>query len=151
MPLEGEAKKAYQQEYMRGYMQTKRAVKTPSVSLRPVKTPLRPVLDPLVRPKAEIISQLRELIKPVEKKQEEIPLYNPAVHRAGDKVRVWQYGKLVVIVIPELDADGQPVPQGASSTSLSSTFNLMKPTFNPDPKPVKKVRSHYARIRRVRR
>lgn len=35
-----------------------------------------------------------------------IPIYNPRLHRPGDTVRI--NGK--VIVIPELDGDGQPIP-----------------------------------------
>ncbi len=38
--------------------------------------------------------------------KEEIPLYNPMKHHVGDKVRV--NGR--VVVIPELDADGNPIP-----------------------------------------
>ena len=41
-----------------------------------------------------------------------IPLYNPAVHRAGDRVLVKPpYSKrLIEMVIPELDADGNAMP-----------------------------------------
>ncbi len=39
--------------------------------------------------------------------QSEIPLYNPAKHKAGDKVRL-ATGR--VYVIPNLDADGQVIP-----------------------------------------
>lgn len=38
---------------------------------------------------------------------ESVPLYNPSKHRPGDTVRMIS-GK--VVTIPELDADGQPVP-----------------------------------------
>ncbi len=38
--------------------------------------------------------------------REKIPLYNPAVHRAGDKVRMIT-GE--IYIIPQLDADGQRV------------------------------------------
>ena len=105
----------------------------------------RPV-TPSVTPKVEVLTRLRQLIQPVEvKKKPIVPLYNASVHKAGDRVRVFDGHRLVEMVIPELDADGQPVPQGASSTSLSSTFNLMKPTFNPDPKPAKKPRKSFRR------
>ncbi len=40
---------------------------------------------------------------------ESVPLYNPMVHRAGDKVLVQRGKKLVETIIPELDADGQPM------------------------------------------
>lgn len=41
-----------------------------------------------------------------------IPLYNPAIHRAGDRVLVkpGKSKKLVEVVIPEVDADGNAVP-----------------------------------------
>ena len=40
------------------------------------------------------------------------PIYNPAIHRPGDKVmmRSPYNRKLIETVIPELDADGNPVP-----------------------------------------
>ena len=34
------------------------------------------------------------------------PWYNPAIHRAGDTVRVKQGNRVSTVVIPELDADG---------------------------------------------
>ena len=104
--------------------------------LTPVNSP-----TPSVTPKAEVIAQLRQLIKPVEaEKKALVPLYNASIHRAGDRVRVFDGNRLVEMVVPELDADGQPVPQMASSASLRSTSNLMKPSFQPDPKPPKKVK-----------
>lgn len=39
-----------------------------------------------------------------------VPLYNPAVHRAGDRVLVYQGKRLIEMVIPRLDADGNPIP-----------------------------------------
>ena len=39
-----------------------------------------------------------------------IPLYNPAVHRAGDTVQVYKGKRLVTVAIPELDADGNAIP-----------------------------------------
>ncbi len=44
--------------------------------------------------------------------QPDIPLYNPSIHRAGDRVLIKPtYGKkLVEVVIPELDAGGNPIP-----------------------------------------
>lgn len=38
-----------------------------------------------------------------------VPLYNPAIHKAGDRVLVWRGNHLVETIIPELDADGQPI------------------------------------------
>ena len=39
-----------------------------------------------------------------------VPLYNPSIHRAGDTVRILKFGKYHAITIPELNADGQPIP-----------------------------------------
>jgi len=36
-------------------------------------------------------------------------LYNPSIHKAGDRVLIRQGKKLVETVIPELDADGYPI------------------------------------------
>ena len=43
-------------------------------------------------------------------KEEGIPLYNPQIHRPGDKVMIKSpYSKkLIETTIPELDADGNP-------------------------------------------
>ncbi len=38
-----------------------------------------------------------------------IPLYNPQIHRAGDRVMVQKGKRLIETVIPELDADGYAV------------------------------------------
>ena len=47
--------------------------------------------------------------KPIDSVQpeSEIPLYNPSTHKDGDRVRM-STGK--VVVIPNLDADGQVIP-----------------------------------------
>ncbi len=42
--------------------------------------------------------------------QNALPLYNPMVHRPGDRVRVLRGNKLIAVTIPELDADGHPIP-----------------------------------------
>lgn len=47
--------------------------------------------------------------KRVELVQPNIPLYNPMKHGVGDRVLVQRGKHLVDIVIPELDADGQPI------------------------------------------
>jgi hypothetical protein len=44
---------------------------------------------------------------PVQIDTQPIPLYNPSIHRAGDTVML----KGKVVTIPELDADGHPIPQ----------------------------------------
>ncbi len=38
-----------------------------------------------------------------------VPLYNPQIHRAGDRVMIQKGKRLIEMVIPELDADGYPV------------------------------------------
>lgn len=40
-----------------------------------------------------------------------IPLYNPAIHKAGDRVLVRKGKKLVEAIVPEIDADGQVIPR----------------------------------------
>lgn len=39
------------------------------------------------------------------------PLYNPYRHKAGDQVMVRQGKRLVEAVIPNLDADGNVIPE----------------------------------------
>ena len=39
-----------------------------------------------------------------------LQLYNPAIHKVGDRVLVQKGKRLVEAVVPELDADGHPVP-----------------------------------------
>ncbi len=39
-----------------------------------------------------------------------LPLYNPMVHKPGDKVMVYQEKRLVSVVVPEVDADGHSIP-----------------------------------------
>ena len=111
MALTGEAKKEYQREYMRDYMKTRR-VKT---SLRPVKTQ-EEVLRPSGKtsPNQDKLKALRKLMKVAvtsEEYIELIPFYNPRVHKAGDRVRMKDFrGKVIEVVVPELDGDGHPVP-----------------------------------------
>ena len=40
-----------------------------------------------------------------------IPLYNPSIHRAGDTVRVIKGRREIVTTIPELDIDGNIIPE----------------------------------------
>ena len=39
-----------------------------------------------------------------------VPIYNPAIHKAGDRVMVRRGGRLIETVIPELDAEGNAMP-----------------------------------------
>ena len=103
MALRGTAKTDYQREYMR--------------MRRGSNAFVRPPVRPPVRP----IDNLRQVIKSIENKDKahqcppgevSLPLYDPAIHRPGDKVMVKPvYGKkLMPVVLPELDAGGQPIP-----------------------------------------
>ena len=49
----------------------------------------------------------------LERNDVSIPLYNPAIHRAGDRVLIKppHSKRLVETVIPELDAGGNPIPE----------------------------------------
>ncbi len=40
--------------------------------------------------------------------QAKIPIYNPAIHKAGDRVLVLKGKEYVKMVVPDLDADGRP-------------------------------------------
>ena len=44
-----------------------------------------------------------------EEDKPKVPLYNPMIHRAGDRVMVQKGKRLIETVIPELDADGYAV------------------------------------------
>ena len=69
-----------------------------------------------VTPTLEALRQIIKGIKGKEQPEASIPLYNPQIHRPGDTVLVRpQYGrskKLMEITIPQLDADGNPMPIG---------------------------------------
>lgn len=62
----------------------------------------------VVQPKLE---ELRQLIRSIENKPV-IPIYNPDIHRPGDRVLMKSpYSKkMIEVVIPELDADGNAMP-----------------------------------------
>ena len=92
--LKGQAKTDYQRDYMRRRRGSNKIGLTGSN---------KPTLD-----------ELRGLISGIEAKQTvqpTVPLYNPILHRAGDRVLVQQGKRLVETVIPELDAGGSPMPE----------------------------------------
>ena len=97
MALKGLKKADWQREYMRDYMRKKRAGlnKASDRGLNPPTVGLN-ILS--VRPK-----ELGGTPKP--------PLYNPSVHRPGDRVMVYRGKRLTEVVIPELDGSGQPIPE----------------------------------------
>ena len=41
--------------------------------------------------------------------QPDIPLYNPSNHKIDDRVLVYKGRRLVETVIPQIDADGNPI------------------------------------------
>ena len=43
--------------------------------------------------------------------QPNIPLYDATAHRSGDTVRMLRGKREVIVTIPELDADGQWIPE----------------------------------------
>ena len=55
----------------------------------------------------DLTQSTREPVRP--ESNTTVPMFNPSIHKAGDKVMVYQGKKLIETVIPELDADGQPV------------------------------------------
>jgi len=40
---------------------------------------------------------------------EHIPLYNPGVHKSGDKVLIKRGKQMVEAIVPEIDAEGRPI------------------------------------------
>ena len=72
--------------------------------------------QPIVIPKQGILSNLRELMSTAGRGEPSSfedghlsppPVYDPRIHKAGTTVMV----KGVTMVVPELDADGQAVPE----------------------------------------
>lgn len=130
MPLTGQAKTDYQREYMK--RKRSNAVLDPPV--RPtVLDPLGPVRPATVNtkpvPNQEKLAKLRHLIanpdalqsarSPVKEEANTIlPMYNPRcsrgnkrIHKPGDRVRMaGPTGKIIEVIVPELDEEGNPVP-----------------------------------------
>ena len=107
MPLS----KAKQAEYMRGYRQRQKGV-IPSVIPKPDKLVI-PNKDLPVIPNQDKLKALRKLMDVAvtsEEPVELIPFYNPSIHKAGDRVRMKDFrGKIIEVVVPELDGDGHPM------------------------------------------
>ena len=66
------------------------------------------MLDSIVKPKTD---DTKSTTNPLKEESNSIPWYNPSVHVPGDRVRVRQGKGFTEVVIPELDAGGQPVPE----------------------------------------
>jgi hypothetical protein len=45
-------------------------------------------------------------VKVVQNPYQVTPIFNPRVHKTGDKVRKWDGGKWVECIVPQVDADG---------------------------------------------
>jgi len=107
MPLS----KAKQAEWMREYRKR-------------IRYNVIPKMQEHVIPKQpDKLEPLRTLIKNIEtgkkssvipsvipKQEEFIPWYNPAKHKQGDKVRMWEnFAHVRIVIVPEVDADGLAV------------------------------------------
>lgn len=44
--------------------------------------------------------QDRLLVKPTSNLTSDVPFYDPLIHRTGDRVRIWQNGKQVEVIVP---------------------------------------------------
>ena len=40
-----------------------------------------------------------------------IPIYNPDIHKVGDRVLIRQGKGLIEVIVPEIDAEGRPIPE----------------------------------------
>lgn len=75
------------------------------------------VNQPVNTTKQEKLSSLRKLVSDVVTSSEPVrstpipPTYNPKKHVAGDLVRKWVNGAWLELVVPELDGEGNPVPE----------------------------------------
>lgn len=92
--------------------------------------------------KQEKLAELRQMVAVIKavKPVAQVPLYNSMLHKAGDTVRMLD-GQ--VLVIPELDADGQLVPLQSISSGINLvSSNLFKSSYSPAPKPEPKKRKY---------
>jgi len=94
--LKGQAKTDYQRGYMREYQRQRRGSK------QGLNTGSKQ-------------DHLRQVIKNIDNKLQEsvtkIPLYDPMIHKPGDRVTVLKGKRQVEIIIPQLDDDGNPMPE----------------------------------------
>ena len=117
MALKGQAKKDYQRNYMRSLRLKGRVVRPALDPVRPgVKTPGKTNLKAKLAKAGlnigkdgtlDLTQSTREPVRP--ESNTTVPMFNPSIHKAGDKVMVYQGKRLIETVIPELDADGHPV------------------------------------------
>ena len=57
--------------------------------------------------KIQILKSLNQSVNAIEIP----PVYNPAIHKSGDKVRVMKFKKWQEVVVPEIDGDGHAIPE----------------------------------------
>ena len=124
MALKGQAKIDYQKEYQRKhqkeYRQRQKGLINASGSNQGLiigsnqsgKTNLKAKLAKAglnigKDGRLDLTQSTREPVRP--ESNTTVPMFNPSIHKAGDKVLVYQGKKLIETVIPELDADGHPV------------------------------------------
>ena len=51
------------------------------------------------------------MLEPKDEMSSKPPIYNPRVHKAGDRVRMRSSsGKMIEITVPEIDGEGNPIP-----------------------------------------
>jgi len=53
--------------------------------------------------KPKVVQEAEDVVK------EAVPWYNPAVHKAGDRVKRQWRGKTHIVTVPELDGDGHQI------------------------------------------
>lgn len=87
---------------------------TPVVSSVVVPNDVTPVIPNVIPKLPGLILQGNKIVgierQPATMPQEFIPLYNPSLHRTGDKVKMRdRQGKTQVLIVPELDVDGNPI------------------------------------------
>ena len=95
MALRGKAKTDYQREYMRKRRGSNNAL---GVSVRPKQEKLVELRKLMIEP-----TPLTDVVKP------KAPLYRRGFHKQGDLVRM--PGSNIEVVVPELDAEFNPVPE----------------------------------------
>ena len=163
MPLEGEAKKRYQKDYMNKRRSNKPNVRPDPENVRPITIELaratyealqaktdnvadyiKALAEQSVNSRQSKLVELRTLMDTVKTDTKptidraELPIYDRNIHKPGDNVRLFVNGRWQEMVVPELDADGTPLE--APSPGHSYSFNEFVPAYKPYSKPEKKIK-----------
>jgi len=92
-------------------------IQTPSVNTTDleVKTPPQSQVPSVNTTQADKIAAMRAAAASFRPGQSPagpapLPVYNPAIHKVGDRVRVQRFGRWQEWTVQELDADGHPIP-----------------------------------------